>query len=159
MFTAHMIAKSRKYAKLSLKGKSFSGAYEDEWHEWKVAWLATGRSVLRALGKELAFDDMRVTVNKAGIAVSGEVTLMGIWNDREMRERDQNGIYLQTASPAMMYGTHYQLRVEPPAFMWRTIKHLKDYSGSMNRWLSYTEFNEPDDLVAKLKGMTEVPWL
>ena len=43
---------------------------------------------LRALGRDLGFQDYKVTNNYGGIAVSGEITLMGMWSEG-------NGLYLQ----------------------------------------------------------------
>ena len=36
---------------------------------------------LRALGNDLGFKEFKVTNNYAGIAVSGEITLLGVWGD------------------------------------------------------------------------------
>jgi hypothetical protein len=47
---------------------------------------------LRALGSDLGFNYFKVTNNHGGIAVSGEITLMGMWNEG-------NGLYLQLAEP------------------------------------------------------------
>jgi len=157
MLTNHMKEQSVRYASLSILGTNFSGAYHDKWYTWKEDWLKTGRSVLRAIGKELEFDDLRVSINKGGIAVTGEVSLMGIWNNKDITPQGAHGIYINTAAPDWGFGSHFGVRA--PALMWRTIKHMKDFSGGSNRWLSYYEFFEPDDLVAELKGMVGVPWL
>ena len=46
----------------------------------KRQFLHTGRSFLSALGRDLGFSQQRVYANSAGIAVSGEVYLRGIWH-------------------------------------------------------------------------------
>lgn len=45
----------------------------------KKDFLSKGRAFMAALGKDLHFREHRVTVNKGGIAVSGEVYLTGLW--------------------------------------------------------------------------------
>ena len=73
---------------------------------------------LRALGKDLGFRECKVMNNYGGIAVSGEVTLMGMW-------REGNGLYLQLSQSAMGW----------QSFLYRQISHMKDYTGGRNRWL------------------------
>lgn len=45
----------------------------------KKDFLSKGRAFLAALGRDLGFQTQKVSVNPAGIAVSGEVTLNGTW--------------------------------------------------------------------------------
>lgn len=74
---------------------------------------------LRALGNDLDFAEFKVTNNHGGIAVSGEITLMGMWSEG-------NGLYLQVS----------QSLTGRQAFLYRRIKHMKDYSGGTNQWLN-----------------------
>lgn len=157
MFTKHMVSKSNSLYQLAKEGMEFNGAYREPWITWKKDWLYTGRSVLRALAKELGFHEYKVWTNKAGVAVPGETLMMGIWADDRM-QHDWKGIYLDTADPSM-YGHFVNPGQEPPSFMWRKIKHMKDYTGGHNRWMSYAMFQDPNNLVLTLKGMTERPWL
>lgn len=78
---------------------------------------------LRALGKDLGFKSFTVKNNYAGIAVSGEITLMGMWDDG-------NGLYFQISQPVM----------GRKAFLYRHISHMKDYTGGPNQWLSCDMF-------------------
>ena len=149
MISEYMLAKSKRLFVLAEQGTHFPGAYTDKGAAWKEEWLKTGRSVLRAIGKELNFNEMRVWINKGGVAVEGEAMLMGMWDDI--------GIYVDTASPRMQYGPYSG--AEAPAFMWRTITSLTDYSGGRNRWLAYRQFNDPNQLILTLKGMTSTPWI
>jgi len=73
---------------------------------------------LRALGNDLGFKDFKVTNNYGGIAVSGEITLMGIWGEG-------NGLYLEISQPI----------TQQREFMYRHITHMKDYCGGNNRWM------------------------
>lgn len=86
----------------------------------KRTFLNVGRTFLRALAKDLCLRDYKVTSNAGGIAVSGDCTLMGVW--------DGGGIYLNLSQPACG-GDH--------VICYRSIRHLKDYSGSgYNHWLT-----------------------
>ena len=82
---------------------------------------------LRALGNDLGFKEFKVTNNYAGIAVSGEITLMGMWSDG-------NGLYLQL----------FQSLTKRQEFLYRHITHIKDYSGGTNQWLSCDIFKAGD---------------
>lgn len=73
---------------------------------------------LRALGKDLGFRECKVMNNYGGIAVSGEVTLMGMWSER-------NGLYVQLSQSSMGW----------QSFLYRQISHMKDYTGGRNQWL------------------------
>jgi hypothetical protein len=73
---------------------------------------------LRALGSDLGFKEFKVTRNYGGIAVSGEITLMGMWGEG-------NGLYLQISQP----------ETQQREFLYRHITHMKDYSGGKNKRL------------------------
>lgn len=73
---------------------------------------------LRALGRDLGFQECKVTNNYGGIAVSGEITLMGMWSGG-------NGLYLQLSQSAIGW----------QSFLYRQISHIKDYPGGRNQWL------------------------
>ena len=75
-------------------------------------------SFLRTFGRDLGFQECKVTNNYGGIAVSGEITLMGMW-------REGNGLYLQLSQSAMGW----------QSFLYRQISHMKDYTGGRNQWL------------------------
>ena len=94
---------------------------------------------LRALSGDLGFKESKVTNNYGGIAVSGEITLMGMWGE-------DNGLYLQISQPV----TGWQ------AFLYRHIFHMKDYSVGTNQWLSVSLFADGKyedmlDLLLKMK--------
>ena len=83
------------------------------------------KAFLRALGKDLGLCAMSVESNRGGIAVSGEIKLMGIWDDG-------NGLYFQLSEPIS------------GAFMYRSIKHMEDYTGGLNQWLPMSMFKHAD---------------
>ena len=98
---------------------------------------------LRALGNDLGFREFKVKNNHAGIAVSGEITLMGMWGDG-------NGLYFQINQPLQPSGS----------FLYRTIKSMKDYNGGHNQWLPCSLFADGDyeglvGTVLALKNISE----
>lgn len=82
---------------------------------------------MRGLGNDLGFAEFKVRNNHGGIAVSGEITLMGMWSDG-------NGLYFQINQPMQPFN----------AFLYRTIKNMKDYSGGQNQWLPCSQFSTGD---------------
>ena len=78
---------------------------------------------LRTLGRDLGFREYKVTNNHGGIVVSGEITLMGMWDEG-------NGLYLQISQSAMGW----------QAFLYRHISHMKDYTGGRNQWIPVSLF-------------------
>lgn len=85
----------------------------------KRTFLNVGRTFLRALAKDLCLRDYKVTSNAGGIAASGDCTLMGMW--------ESGGIYINLSQP-VCGGDRVML--------YRTIRHMKDYTGGYNRWLT-----------------------
>lgn len=85
----------------------------------KRKFLNVGRTFLRGLAKDLGLRDYKVTSNAGGIAVSGECILMGLW--------DEGGIYLNLSQSTCDGGQ---------VAYYRTIRHLKDYTGGYNHWLT-----------------------
>lgn len=87
-------------------------------HTGKEEFKKTSTAALRQIAKDLELSQSKVSFNAGGIAVGGDATLMGLWNDG-------NGIYVN---------------ISPDGFgekiMYRTIKHMKDYTGGINQWLS-----------------------
>lgn len=93
----------------------------------KKEFLDKGKRFLNQLGKDLNFTEMTVSKNPAGIAVSGEVTLMGMWGEG-------NGLYIQLSEPC--FGGS--------CVLYRTIKHLKDYTGGYNNFLTTDYMRETE---------------
>lgn len=141
MFTQHMREQAAYLASLGYQIRYFDGANSHRGHRLKEAWLKTGVSVLRAIGKELEFNVAKVYKTKGGFGVSGESNLMGMWHHRNI------GIYITTASLGHLYN-NMDSRSDGPYFMWRTIKHMTDYGGSGgNQWEPYDSFMDLDALI------------
>ena len=90
--------------------------------EGKETFHRLGRNVLKivAFGMQLAPGSYEIRSNKGGIAVSGEVTLHG------------EHIYIQLGDGIDFGGAGKR-------FMYRYCKHNRDYTGGINRWMSYTK--------------------
>jgi hypothetical protein len=70
------------------------GARESGPNGDKRTFHTKGRAFLSALAKDLGLAEKRVTSNYAGIAVSGEVYLRGMWSDGD-------GLYIELAQPTI----------------------------------------------------------
>jgi hypothetical protein len=84
----------------------------------KKQFLSKSAAFLRALSNDLGLKEFKVHTNPSGIACSGDVTLRGIWSDG-------NGLYFQINQPLQPFN----------AFLYCTIKSMKDYNGGRNQWL------------------------
>ena len=106
-------SKMRKLAELLSREPGYlSGSYQCEGP--KRTFLNTGRAFLNALSHDLELREQKVSVNPAGIAVSGECTLIGMW--------ESGGIYVCIEEPC--WGDM--------AMYYRTVRHMKDYTGGQN---------------------------
>ena len=93
----------------------------------KKEFLTKSAAFLRALGKDLDLKEMQVKTNPAGIAVSGDVSLYGMWNGG-------NGLYFKIEEPVKPFS----------AFLYRHITSMKDYRGGSNQWLPCAIFEDGD---------------
>ncbi len=88
----------------------------------KKEFLNKGAAFIRALAKDLGFTDYRVNVNKAGIAVSGEVYLYGMWSEG-------NGIFIELS----------QMSIKDACIMYRTICDIRGSKCGRNQFLFTSE--------------------
>ncbi len=91
----------------------------------KKVFLNTGKAFLRALAKDLELREVRVISNAGGIAVSGECSLIGVW--------ESGGIYIQLSQPC-----YDRERV----LLYRTVKDMKDYTGGRNMFLTRRDLEQ-----------------
>ena len=123
------------------------GERESSQNGAKKQFLSKSAAFLRSLGNDLGLKEFKVTINPSGIAVSGDVILMGMWNDG-------NGLYLQINQPSQPFA----------AFLFREIKHMKDLMGGTNQCLPCNLFagGKYERLISALlelkkpTGLTEV---
>lgn len=88
----------------------------------KKVFLNTGKTFLRALAKDLGFVESKVSANPGGIAVSGDCSLIGMW--------EHSGLYINIG----------QLCCDRERVMYyRTVRHIKDYSGGRNQYITRRE--------------------
>ena len=85
----------------------------------KKTFLNLGKVFLRALSKDMGLRNARITSNPAGIAVSGDCTLIGMW--------ENSGIYINLSQPC-----YDKERV----LLYRTVRHTRDYTGGRNQFLT-----------------------
>lgn len=91
----------------------------------KKTFLNLGKVFLRALAKDLGLRDAKVTSSPGGIAVSGDCSLIGMW--------EQGGIYINISQTCG--GKKYVL-------LYRTVRNLRDNAGGYNHWLSLDDLRE-----------------
>lgn len=111
----------------------------------KKTFLNLGKVFLRALAKDLGLRDAKVTSNPAGIAVSGDCTLIGMWGS--------SGIYIDLSQ---FCGGKY-------VALYRTVRNIRDHTGGHNRFLtpedlrklSYSELLEMFGALRKEGGIHE----
>lgn len=122
MSKSTQIAKMKKIAQLSQKDLGYTWGGEE-----KKVWLSTGKAFLRALAADLGLQESEVTSNPGGTGVNGEAILMGMWGEG-------NGIYVHLCREICGCG----------CVMHRNIRHMKDYTGGYNNWISSSEFSLGD---------------
>ena len=85
----------------------------------KKDFMRKGALFMRALAKDLGFAECNVRVNKAGIAVSGEVYLHGMWGEG-------NGLFIELS----------QMRIKDACILYRTISDIDGNKSGCNQFLS-----------------------
>ena len=104
----------------------------------KKTFLNVGKVFLRALAKDLGLREVTVSSNAGGIAVSGECTLIGMW--------ENGGIYVCIEQPAC--GRENVL-------YYRTVRHSRDFKGGYNHFLTRSNLKKwsYDQLLDTLSGL------
>lgn len=98
--------------------------------EGKNAFRAVGMRALRALADSMDFEQMEVSFNPGGIAVSGDLSLRGMFSNG-------HGVALYISQGSFREKAGYC----------RAIRHMKDYTGGPNRWIDIADLK-----VEKLKA-------
>ena len=91
----------------------------------KKTFLNLGKVFLRALSKDLGLRDAKITSNPGGIAVSGDCSLIGMW------ENSGIDIYLGQL-----------LSDKRTVLMYRTVRHIRDYTGGHNNFLTLDDLRK-----------------
>lgn len=108
------------YHFISQQPMNYSNITKKQFHTKSAAFL-------KVLAIDLKFNEFKITKNYGGVAVSGEITLMGMWSEN-------NGLYLQLS----------QFMPNKHALLYRQISHRKDYIGGINQWISCNLFANED---------------
>lgn len=87
----------------------------------KKTFLKTGKTFLWNLSKDLKLRDAKVSVNPGGIAVSGECSLIGLWND------GNGGIYVQLSQSSFD---------RENVLLYRRVQSISDSTGGQNNFVS-----------------------
>ena len=117
------------------------GRYNEE---FKERFKAVGRKAMRELATLLELNEIGYEIdihfNPGGIAVSGDLTLMGMWSEG-------NGVYITMNKdfPNTPWGQ----------VLFRSIKHMKDYTGGPNNYFEFALLDSPNELkerIMRLRG-------
>lgn len=90
------------------------------------------REALTVLAEELELKQYDVRFNAGGIAVSGDATLHGMWEDGK-------GIYVTVNKDGMS-----------PGLMYRTVKSMTDYTGGQNNWIRFNDLRDFSQVVQQI---------
>lgn len=91
----------------------------------KKTFLNVGKVFLRALAKDLGLRDVTVSSNPGGIAVSGECTMTGMW--------ENSGISVCLHQPIY----HREL-----VLCYRSVRHVRDFKGGYNHYLTRNDLKK-----------------
>jgi hypothetical protein len=100
--------------------------------EVKQSFGRMGKKAFKELAEYLGLTDYDVSFNQAGPAVSGDLRLMGMF-------APDNGIYISMNKDGMRSGILY-----------RSIKHMKDFSGGNNNYFPEGDLNHPEEIKEKV---------
>lgn len=100
--------------------------------EEKKRFSRIGKKAMRELAEILELDPYDIDFNKGGIAVSGDLRLMGMING-------EIGIYISMNKnfPYMTWG----------GVLIRSIKHMKDYTGGSNNYIKFEDIDNTDEFL------------
>lgn len=113
----------RKLARLLSEDLSYVwGERESGPNGTKKVFLNTGKTFLRALAQDLHLHDAKVTSNAAGIAVSGECCLTGMW--------ESDGLYVCIEQPCCM---------RENVLRYHSIRTMQDHKGGYNHYIRRSE--------------------
>lgn len=106
----------------------------------KEEFKRSGQAAMKALAKELPFKQMEVHFNPGGIAVSGDLSLHGMFEDGR-------GIYIHVSQ-------HCWDGSKVSCYC-RAITSMKDYTGKRNNWLKDTDLLDIDGLKQTLINVSK----
>ena len=132
----------RKLSELLSQDLSYIwGEHESGPNGAKKKFLNVGKVFLRALAKDLGLRDAVVRSNAGGIAVSGDCSLCGMW--------EESGVFVRIEQPAC--GGQNVL-------LFRTVRSLKGHRGGYNNFIRLCELQTMsyEALLQRLGAMRSV---
>lgn len=90
------------------------------------------RNFLGKLSKEFGFTEKEICWTRSGIAVSGEVTLKGMFGPSK-------GVHVDISLPSQH------------GIMFRSITGLKDHRGGRNEWFTIEKFNNHKEIAIHIR--------
>lgn len=109
---------------------SKNGFYPGYDENYKSAFRTLGQAFLKDVAKSLELTEFKVDYNKAGIACSGDHTLIGMRNGK--------GIYISFNFDGVVTNGN----ITSPFVLYRTVKHMKDWSGGGNNFTAIIGYSE-----------------
>lgn len=112
----------KNFLKLAeLMNNDESGCYNQD---FKEKFKKEGKKAMREVAEALELKEYDISFNPGGIAVSGDLRLMGMWSEG-------NGIYISMNKdfPGASWGQ----------ILYRRIKHMKDFTGGTNNWYKFSD--------------------
>lgn len=110
-------------------------------HELQKEFKRLSMAFLKALQKELPFTESNASFNPGGIAVSGDARLMGMF-------KNGIGIYILINEPWS--------RERTMNFLYRTISHMKDYTGGSNNYMTNSHMQDAEVVLSNIKRLCNV---
>lgn len=94
-----------------------------------------GIEAMYGIKQDLKFKECKIDYNRSGIASSGDLTLIGMFDDN-------TGIYISISQDC--FGNK-------PSILYRGVKHIKDYSGGSNNFASTSDMQVKKNFYEILK--------
>jgi hypothetical protein len=136
----HRGGKVMGYSNLRKLASLMTGKERPYYNEsFKERFREIGTKALEELARVIGLKEYRVSFNPGGIAVSGDLILMGMWSEG-------NGVYISMNKdfPGKPWGD----------VLYRSIKHMKDYTGGPNLYFKFELLRKPvllRETIMKLK--------
>jgi hypothetical protein len=83
-----------------------------------------GKAALKQIAQNLGLKEFKVNYNPSGIINAGYVSLIGMFDETR-------GVYISVSSSGIFN--------DGKNILYRSVKHMKDYTGGMNHYLSEEE--------------------
>lgn len=110
-----------------------NGRYNES---FKERFRSVGIRAMKELAQILELKEYKINFNPGGIAVSGDLRLMGMWSEG-------NGIYVSMNKDFPEWGK----------VVYRNIKHMEDYVGGSNNYFEFKLLASPERLRNKLLAL------